>query len=253
MLYPHNIEQKIDFQVIRDGLKGCCMSSLGKERVDAMQWLTHYPTVRDLLARVREMMSLLTDPSLAFPHGEIYDLREALARIRIEGLFMDEAELFSLRKMLDYAGQLERFFATLDRVKYPLLSNSSQSERPISNNFINSVTSTIDKIIDRYGKMRDNASPELARLRKEITASQGSVSRALNAILRQAQAEGILDKDAAPTMREGRLVLPVPPAYKNEGGFLSGKFAHCSCNAVRFSQCGKKFGNIDHPVIFIHG
>ena len=218
MLYPQNIEQKIDFQVIRDGLKGCCMSSLGKERVDAMQWLTHYPTVRDLLARVREMMALLTDPALAFPHGEIYDLREALARIRIEGLFMDEAELFSLRKMLDYAGQLERFFATLDRVKYPLLSNSSQSERPISNNFINSVTSAIDKIIDRYGKMRDNASPELARLRKEISASQGSVSRALNAILRQAQAEGILDKDAAPTMREGRLVLPVPPAYKRKIG-----------------------------------
>ena len=218
MLYPHNIEQKIDFQVIRDGLKGCCMSSLGKERVDAMQWLTHYPTVRDLLVRVREMMAVLTDPALAFPHGEIYDLREALARIRIEGLFMDEAELFSLRKMLDYAGQLERFFATLDRVKYPLLSNSSQSERPISNNFINSVTSAIDKIIDRYGKMRDNASPELARLRKEISASQGSVSRALNAILRQAQAEGILDKDAAPTMREGRLVLPVPPAYKRKIG-----------------------------------
>ena len=218
MLYPQNIEQKIDFQVIRDGLKGCCMSSLGKERVDAMQWLTHYPTVRDLLARVREMMAVLTDPALAFPHGEIYDLREALARIRIEGLFMDEAELFSLRKMLDYAGQLERFFATLDRVKYPLLSNSSQSERPISNHFINSVCHAIDKIIDRYGKMRDNASPELARIRKEISASQGAVSRALNAILRQAQAEGILDKDAAPTMREGRLVLPVPPAYKRKIG-----------------------------------
>ena len=218
MLYPQNIEQKIDFQVIRDGLKGCCMSSLGKERVDAMQWLTHYPTVRDLLARVREMMALLTDPALAVPHGEIYDLREALARIRIEGLFMDEAELFSLRKMLDYAGQLERFFATLDRVKYPLLSNSSQSERPISNNFINNVCHAIDKIIDRYGKMRDNASPELARIRKEISASQGAVSRALNAILRQAQAEGILDKDAAPTMREGRLVLPVPPAYKRKIG-----------------------------------
>ena len=213
MLYPQNIEQKIDFQVIRDGLKGCCMSSLGKERVDAMQWLTHYPTVRDLLARVREMMALLTDPALAFPHGEIYDLREALARIRIEGLFMDEAELFSLRKMLDYAGQLERFFATLDRVKYPLLSQESGVGSRLGN-----IITAIDRILDRYGKMRDNASPELARLRKEITASQGSVSRALNAILRQAQAEGILDKDAAPTMREGRLVLPVPPAYKRKMG-----------------------------------
>ena len=226
MLYPHNIEQKIDFQVIRDGLKGCCMSSLGKERVDAMQWLTHYPTVRDLLARVREMMAVLTDPALAFPHGEIYDLREALSRIRIEGLFMDEAELFSLRKMLDYAGQLERFFATLDKAKYPLLSqesgdgwlNSLESRVESRESNIGFLIASIDAILDRYGKMRDNASPELARIRKEISASQGSVSRALNAILRQAQAEGILDKDAAPTMREGRLVLPVPPAYKRKIG-----------------------------------
>ena len=190
------------------------MSSLGKERVDAMQWLTHYPTVHNLLARVREMMGVLTDPSLAFPHGEIYDLREALSRIRIEGLFMDEAELFSLRKMLDYAGQLERFFASLDKVKYPGLSGQTGQ----SVLFAQSIITSIDRILDRYGKMRDNASPELARIRKEISASQGSVSRALNAILRQAQAEGILDKDAAPTMREGRLVLPIPPAYKRKIG-----------------------------------
>ena len=218
MIYPQNIEQKIDFHVIRDGLKGCCMSSLGKERVDAMQWMTHYPTVNDLLSRVREMMSILQDASLSFPHGEICDLREALSRIRIEGLFMDEAELFSLRKMLDYAAQLERFFATLDKVKYPILTNS---QSPIANShspIANSLISSIDRILDRYGKMRDNASPELARIRKDISASQGSVSRALNAILRQAQAEGILDKDAAPTMREGRLVLPVPPAYKRKIG-----------------------------------
>ena len=212
MIYPQNIEQKIDFQVIRDGLKGCCISTLGKERVDAMQWLTHYPTLTKLLAYVREMMTLLNDPTLVFPNGDIYDLREALSRIRIEGLFMDEAELFSLRKMLDYSAQLERFFATLDKVKYPLLSSNLIDISPYS------LITLIDKIIDRYGKMRDNASPELARIRKEISASQGSVSRALNAILRQAQAEGILDKDATPTMREGRLVLPVPPAYKRKIG-----------------------------------
>ena len=212
MIYPQNIEQKIDFQVIRDGLKGCCMANLGKERVDAMQWMTHYPSVIDLLNRVREMMGVLTDASLAFPQGEICDLREALARIRVDGLFMDEAELFSLRKMLDYAGQLERFFASLDKLKYPQLSSSLIASSP------SNLIALIDRIIDRYGKMRDNASPELARLRKEISASQGSVSRALNAILRQAQAEGILDKDAAPTMREGRLVLPVPPAYKRKIG-----------------------------------
>lgn len=212
MTYPENIEHKIDFQVIRDSLKGCCTSSLGRERVEKMQWLTHYPEIQSLLHQLREMIAILTDPTLNFPQGEIYDLREALSRIRIEGLFLDEAELYSMSKMLSYSAQLERFFATLDKTKYPILSSSLITSSP------SNLVTLIDRVLDRYGKMRDNASPELARIRKEIAASQGSVSRALNAILRQAQAEGILDKDAAPTMREGRLVLPVPPAYKRKIG-----------------------------------
>ena len=212
MTYPQNIESKIDFQVIRDSLKGCCTSSLGKEKVEQMQWQTDYSSIQMQLQYLREMMAVHTDPTLSFPHGEIYDLREALSRIRIEGLFLDEAELFSLSKLLDYAAQLERFFATLDKVKYPLLSSNLIASSP------NSLIALIERILDRYGKMRDNASPELARIRKEISASQGAVSRTLHAILRQAQAEGILDKDAAPTMREGRLVLPVPPAYKRKIG-----------------------------------
>ena len=212
MTYPQNIEQKIDFQVIRDCLKSCCTSSLGKERVDEMLWVNHYRTVQNRLAHLREMMNVLTDSSLSFPQGDIYDLREALARIRVEGLFMDENELFSLRKMLDYVGQLERFFTLLDREKYPLLASLPLTSFP------SHLIVAIDRIIDRYGKMKDSASPELARIRKDIAQSQGSVSRALNAILRQAQADGLLDKDAAPTMREGRLVLPVPPAYKRKIG-----------------------------------
>ena len=212
MIYPQNIEQKIDFNIIRDCLKGVCSSPLGKERVDEMSWVNHYDSAKNRLAHLREMMGVLADSTLSFPQGDIYDLREALSRIRIEGLFMDESELFSLRKMLDYVGQLERFFTLLDKEKYPLLASLPLTSFP------NHLIAEIDRIIDRYGKMKDAASPELARIRKDIAQSQGSVSRALNAILRQAQAEGLLDKDAAPTMREGRLVLPVPPAYKRKIG-----------------------------------
>ena len=220
MVYPQNIEQKIDFQVIRDCLKGCCVSPLGKEKVDEMQWQEKYTIVQHLLVSLREMMGVLSDSTLAFPLGDIYDLREALSRIRIEGLYMDEGELFSLRKMLDYVGQLERFFGTLEASKYPHLSGWSVTSMHANGGAYSFVglIAEIDRLIDRYGKMKDSASPELARIRKEIAQSQGSVSRVLNSILRQAQAEGLLDKDAAPTMREGRLVLPVPPAYKRKIG-----------------------------------
>ena len=221
MLYPHNLEQKIDFHVIRDGVKACCNSSLGRERVDEMQWQTDAKVIGQLLAYTREMIMVLQDASLAMPQGDIYDLREAIARIRVEGLYLDESELMALRKMLDYAAELERFFDHLDAARYPLLAVYASSLRPSQSSdsqSLNGIIIAIDRILDRYGKMRDNASAELLRIRKELHQSQGAVSRTLHAILRQAQAEGILDKDATPTLREGRLVIPVPPAYKRKIG-----------------------------------
>ena len=83
---------------------------------------------------------------------------------------------------------------------------------------LGNIVKTIDRVLDRYGKLADHASPELARIRRELTNAQGSVSRTLAAILRQAKSDGLVDADAAPTLREGRLVIPVPPGYKRKIG-----------------------------------
>ena len=216
MIYPDNIEEKIDFVVIRDELHRRCTSSLGREQVDAMAFLTDYGTIALLLSETDEMKHILEDGSLDFPRGEIHDVREALGRIRIEGLFLDEAELFALRKTLDYAHQLEHFFASLDTERFPILRQLPSQNA--DNQSIGDIVRSIDRVLDKYGRLADNASPELARIRHELTLVQGSVGRALGQILRQAQAEGILDKDVTPTLREGRLVIPVPPAYKRKIG-----------------------------------
>ena len=194
---------------------------------------TDYDEVCRLLSLTDEMRRVLSDASLAHPRGEIHDMREALARVRVEGLFLDEAELFDLRKTLDYAAQLEHFYAHLDEQQYPLLrslsnspqdgltaqrSNSEQRERSNSVSGLQHIVLVIDRILDRYGRLADNASPELARIRHDILNAQNSVGRALNSILRQAKADGLIDADAAPTLREGRLVIPVPPAYKRKIG-----------------------------------
>lgn len=217
--FPANIEDKIDFGVIRHELHRRCTSPLGREQVDAMSFLVDYEQILLLLRETDEMRAVLEDASLEFPRGEIHDIREALSRIRIEGLFLDEAELFALRKTLDYSALLERFFRSLDEYRFPILRTLSASETPAMGESGGVyVVRLIDRIIDKYGRLADNASPELARVRHELTVVQGSVGRALNQILRQAQAEGIVDKDVAPTLREGRLVIPVPPAYKRKIG-----------------------------------
>ena len=227
MVYPDNIESKIDFTTIRRMVAGACRSTLGRERVEAMTFLTEAAAIRALLAETDELRRIYEDPALGFPRGEINDLREALARIRVEGLYLDEAELFSLRKTLDYAYQLERFFRNLDGARFPIWAGDSgysrdSGESSLSGNSslsgIDAIVRTIDRVLDKYGQLSDSASPELARIRHDLTAAQGSVGRALTAILRKAQADGLLDKDVTPTLREGRLVIPVPPMYKRKIG-----------------------------------
>ena len=215
MFYPSNIESKIDFTVIREELVRRCASSLGRERVEAMQMETEYEKVQHMLLLTDQMRQVQADPMLSFPRGEIRDMREAVARIRIEGLFLDEAELDDLRKTLSYAVEVEQFFASLDELKYPLLKGLC-GIGAFGN--LGNIVREIDRILDRYGKLADHASPELARIRREISNLQGSVGRTLAAILRQAKTDGLVDSDATPTLREGRLVIPVPPGYKRKIG-----------------------------------
>ncbi|MCI6420445.1 MAG: Smr/MutS family protein [Bacteroidales bacterium] len=214
MIYPENIEAKIDFTVIREELGRRCASSLGRECVDSMHFETDYELVQHMLQLTDQMLHAQSDPMLTFPRGDIHDMREAIARIRIERLFLDEAELDALRKTLAYAAELEHFFAGLDSTKYPLLKGLGDERF----NGLGEIVREIDRVLDRYGKLADHASPELARIRRELVNLQGSVGRTLASILRQAKADGWVDADAAPTIREGRLVIPVPPGYKRKIG-----------------------------------
>ncbi len=219
MLYPENIEQKIDFTVIREELLRRCSSPLGRERVDAMRMETDFEVVSRMLCLTDQMRMAQSDPMLTFPRGTMHDLRESIARIRIAGLFLDEAELDDLRKTLSFAADLEQFFASLDEARYPLLRELPNNQNNPGNlNTLKDMVREIDRILDRYGKLADHASPELAQIRRELTNAQGSVSRTLASILRQAKSDGLVDADAAPTLREGRLVIPVPPGYKRKIG-----------------------------------
>ncbi len=234
-VYPENIESKIDFTAIRTQLMGACSSVLGREQVEQITFLTDKERILFLLRETEELGHIMSDGSLDFPRGDIADVREAVGRIHVVGLYLNEQELFDLRKTLDYAGRLDEFFRHLDANRFPIWGSlefrvesslpqgarsASRIEKPSSSEVgsLRDILRVIDRVLDRYGQLSDSASPELARIRKDLRQAQGSANRALMGILRQAQAEGIVDKDVAPTMREGRLVIPVPPAYKRKLG-----------------------------------
>jgi len=211
MLYPTNFEHKIDFTSIRQLLKDKCVSTLGGEKVDEIEFSSDYAEVMRLISQTDEMLQVLTSDSDELPIGDFYDVRPALSRVRIEGLFLDELEVFDLRRALEAVRRLVAFLTKHEAEVYPHLH-----ELVVGVDTFPLIIQRIDAILNKFGKIKDNASTELARIRKDTFQVQSSISRTLNAILRQAQTDGYVDKDVAPTMREGRLVIPVSPAFKRK-------------------------------------
>lgn len=211
MLYPSDFEHKISFHSVRNILKDRCISLLGKERMDAMSFSSDYMFIQQQIALTDELRSLIHESTEPLPIGNFYDMRTALQRIQIEGLFLDELELFELRKALDAVRSLVHFISNQSVEFFPNLHELIQ-DIPVFQEIIRE----IDAILDKYGKIKDHASPELSRIRKDMQRTQGSVSRALQQILRQAQTDGYVDKDASPSMRDGRLVIPISPSFKRK-------------------------------------
>lgn len=211
MLYPSDFEQKIAFNSIRNLLKENCVSNLGKERVDLMSFSADYEHINEQLSLTDELMRLIHEAVDQLPIANFYDVREALKRIQIEGLFLDITEVFELRKALDSVRNIVRFISLQEVELYPFLHELIK-DIPIFKDIIRE----IDLILDKYGRVKDNASPELNRIRKDMQGMQGAASRILQRILREAQKDGFVDKDSAPSMRDGRLVIPISPSYKRK-------------------------------------
>ncbi len=188
MLYPSHFEQKIDFISIRQLLKDKCVSSLGEEKVEEIQFSSDYSFIIRLLSQTDEMLRVLTTDADELPIGDFYDVRPALSRIRIEGLFLDELEVFDLRRSLEAVRRLVTFLTKHEAEMYPHLHDlvNGIETFPL-------IINRIDSILNKFGKVKDNASNELARIRKDIFQVQSSISRTLNSILRQAQADGYVE------------------------------------------------------------
>lgn len=217
MIYPQNFEQKIGFDTIRHLLKDKCLSTLGEERVDEMAFSESYRDINEWLEQVTEFIRIIREED-DFPDQYFFDVRPSLKRIRVEGMYLDESELFDLRRSLETIRDIVRFLtrtsdneAEEENSPYPALRRLAGDIMVFPQ-----LITRINNILDKFGKIKDNASSELLRIRRELASTTGSISRSLNAILRSAQAEGYVDKDVTPTMRDGRLVIPVAPGLKRK-------------------------------------
>ena len=216
MIYPNNYEQKIGFDEIRRLLKGHCQSSLGQEKVDEITFSDDANMVNEQMAQVREMRRLMQateKPEMNY----FFDVRESVARLRMENTHIEEDELFDLRRSLETIGIIVTFLNKNNgdderpEFLYPALHRMAKDVQTFP-----AIIRRIDSILDKFGKIKDSASMTLAGIRHEIEQTAGSISRTLYTILHSAQRDGLVAQDVAPTLRDGRLMIPVAPGLKRK-------------------------------------
>lgn len=208
--YPENFELKIGFDRIREMLKEKCLSNMGIEWVDEMQFQNDFDNISIQLGEVDEFCRIVREFD-NFPSSHFYDLREALQKIRIEGRFLETSELFDLKRSLESLRAIVFFFNKQNIEVFPLLKKKTASVQVYPY-----IYDRIDNILNKFGQIRDNATPELAKIRKEILARQANMTKRLHAILKQAQKDGLVEEDATVSIRDGRAVIPISAGNKRK-------------------------------------
>ena len=213
MVYPENFESKIGFDIIRNQCRELCTMHRSAELLDCEKFSTSARQIATRQALAAEMGTILT-MNCGVLKDEFYDIDTLVETLRVEGTFLDCEQVMRLGVTLSAAAAVVAIIRGNEQ--FAALNRLSADIEPLDH-----IVREIDRIIDERGNMRDNASPELAAVRREIRQSEGQVSKRLQAVLQSAKSAGIVDADAAISIREGRAVIPVAAANKRKlQGFI---------------------------------
>lgn len=210
MIYPKNFESKIGFDTVRHEIERRCISPLGTSWCSEMHFSSNSDEVTCWLEQTNEFLSILQSKR-EFPLNYFFDLRGTLKAITMPGSYISAENLFKLQRSLTTIGEIRRFFASRDgeQMVYPRLASLTEAMDPFPE-----LVTEIGRVLDKNGNIKDNASPLLSELRNTIQRVTSSINSILRRVITQGKQDGVLESDVQPSMRDGRLVIPVSPMHK---------------------------------------
>ena len=183
MVFPQSYEQKIGFDEVRRLLCGGCLSALGVEFVNNhLAFSNQYEEIVEKLARALEFKRFEMEMSDAY-EADFFDVRESLLRIRPERMYMEEADLALLRRSLSTCDVLTKLFRSADEEddaekteedtarSFPALARMAEGVGDFSE-----ITAAISKLLNKYGRIKDTASPHLLSIRHSLELTSRSIS-----------------------------------------------------------------------------
>ncbi len=204
------IEHKLGFEKIREQLKLRCSTNYAKARVDAEK-VSHNPKTIEKRLVLTDEMRLICMFESSFPQNGFIDSIDFLKPLEVE---YSSITLENMNRLYTFVENLKGVLNFFKNSKEGAYISLKEMASPIM--FFPEVSRRIESIVDRFGEVRDNATPELFNIRKSLREKENSISRKIQQILRKAQEEGLADEDASISARDGRLLIPVSAVNKRK-------------------------------------
>ena len=213
-----NIEHKLGFDRIRQMVADECSNSLAARMVEEMSFSTDYNRLREELQLVEEMRQIVLMEN-AFPQQDFIDLTPILTKLRVANTFIPLEALFELKLSLRTIRECYNFLTSEDQIKYSALRNMAievELGYGGKSSQLNIINSLLGKLIDDHGEMYDNASPELAEIRRTKARKAAEVDAQVSHALARAKREGWAPEGAEVTIRDGRPVIPLLTTHRRK-------------------------------------
>lgn len=207
-----DVKEKLEFEKIINRIKSFSYSDLGIEKCDLIDFIVDKRDLEEELDKVIEMKEVL-NLSGSLELTGLKDIREILEKVKIEGNYISSDKLLWVLDFLKISRRLKEHLRNINEDNSDRFELLSKLVEPLYYDKI--LEHNIEITIDETGEVKDSASVELRKIRKEILSKSESLRKSLAKILKNVS-EKEFSQDDIITLRDGRSVIPVKVENKRK-------------------------------------
>lgn len=227
--------QDLEFNTVLETISDRCNTEIGKQKALDIVPFKDKATLMNELLQTSEYLSSFTNNN-AIPNHGFENLTQDLKFLAIEDSFLEVSSFRKIATLSDTVNVLLLFLKKFHDY-YPKLN-----EKAAQIEYTKYITQKIDEVVDKYGEIKDNASPDLINIRRDMNVVRGKVNQSFGQALSQYNSLGYLD-EIKESIVENRRVLAVLAMYRRKvkgsilGSSKTGSIAYIEPEAtLRYSR-----------------
>ncbi|WP_372975326.1 DNA mismatch repair protein MutS [Muriicola sp.] len=206
--YLQKSVQDLEFVTVTKQLSSRCNTDLGKTMASVLEPLLEEAEIQRLLGETSEYLSSF-DNNNRIPNHGFDSISGELNLLKVENTTLEVSGFRKIKHLCLTVAEHKKFFKKFKEY-YPLLQAFTETVE-----LLKEIPELIEGVIDKFGEVKDSASPDLNRIRQEMAQVRGKINQSFGTALNTYQASEFLD-EIRESIVDNRRVLAVKSMYRRK-------------------------------------